>query len=298
MKKNTLRRSFLKQGMLVATGLFFLRNQSKAQSIERTINSASGTTSFASNETLETIRNLHTTHGNFQDKKIPDADLEQIKKASIHAANSSNMQTYSIVVVKDAAKIKEISTYTGSAMLLFCIDYNRLITCAKTLGHDYYPDNMTNFVTASINTSMAAQTAVIAAQSLGIDTLTTNGIHRGNMQRVWDILELPEEKCFPLIALVLGYATEEPPYHKGRLDNEGVFHEETYHKLTEDEIQQIIAAYDNKQNHLGLNEDWDKDGHKHYLDWLHSYWLGGQKAPTKEETQVFKFIKKSGFVIS
>ncbi len=33
--------------------------------------------------------------------------------------------------------------------------------------------------------------AAIAARPLGIDYLITNGIHRGNMERVWNLLDLP-----------------------------------------------------------------------------------------------------------
>jgi nitroreductase len=297
MKQKVLRRNFLKSGFLAATGALFLKNRLHAGA-ETSIDSSSGATLSPLNETLSVIKNLHTTHGNFSDKEIPEADLEQIKKSSIQGANSSNMQTYSIICIKDRQKIKEISTYEGSALLLFCIDYNRLISCANQLGHAYHPDNMTSFVTASINTTIAAQTSVIAAQSLGIDTLLTNGIHRGDMQRVWDILELPKEKCFPLIALVMGYATEEPPYHKGRLEGTGIFHEDKYHELNEDDINAIIKTYDDKENHLGLNENWDQDGHAHYLDWLHTYWLKRANEPTKSETAVFSYIKRSGFVES
>lgn len=293
MKQKLQRRNFLKSSILATTGALFLRNRSKA---ETTINSATNATSYSVNETFEVINKLHTTHGNFQDKAIPDTDLELIKKASVQAANSSNMQTYSIIEVKERKQIKAITGYEGSALMLFCVDYNRLISCAESLSHKYVPDNITNFVTASINTSLAAQTAVIAAQSLGVDTLLTNGIHRGDMQRVWDILELPQERCFPLIALVLGYATEESPYHKGRLEDLGVFHKEKYHKLSKEETQQIIEAYDNKENHLGLNENWSEEGHAHYLNWLHTAWLRGSDKPTSEATPIFKFLKKSGFV--
>jgi nitroreductase len=297
MKQKVQRRNFLKSGLLAAAGGLLLKNHLNAN-VNHDIDSSTGASLDSTNATLDVINKLHTTHGNFTDKEIPEVDLERIKKASVRGANSSNMQTYSIVCVKDRQKIKDISTYEGSALLLFCIDFNRIISCANHLGHTYYPDNMTNFVTASVNTTIAAQTAVIAAQSLGIDTLLTNGIHRGDMQRVWDILELPQEKCFPLIALVLGYATEEPPYHKGRLDGVGIFHEDNYHKLTEAEIIEIITKYDEKENHLALDENWDQDGHAHYLDWLHNYWLGRATEPTKKETAVFSYIKKSGFVES
>lgn len=297
MKQKTERRNFIKSSLLALSGAIFYKSKLAANA-NYDVDSSTGALLHTPNDTLNVIHNLHTTHGNFSHKEIPEADLEQIRLASVHGANSSNMQTYSIILVKDRQKIKDITTYEGSALFLFCVDFNRLIDCAKQLGHAYYPDNMTNFVTASINTTIAAQTAVIAAQSLGLDTLLTNGIHRGDMQRVWDILELPQEKCFPLIALVLGYATEEPLYHAGRLDGVGIFHEEKYHKLTTEEINEIIATYDNKEKHLGLYENWDQDGHAHYLDWLHSYWLGRASEPTKSETAVFSFIKRSGFVES
>ena len=80
---------------------------------------------------------------------------------------------------------------------------------------------MEAFVTGSTNTILAAQTAVIAAKSLGIDSLLTNGVHRGDMERLWEMLGLPRQYCFPLIALVLGYAAKEPAYQKGRLSGPG-----------------------------------------------------------------------------
>lgn len=297
MIQKLIRRKFIKSGLLAAGGALVMKSPLDAK-IKYDIDSSTGASLDSNNPTLEVINNLHTTHGNFSEKQIPESDLEKIKIASVQGANASNMQTYSIIVVKDRKIIRDITTYEGSALFLFCIDFNRLIDCAKHLGHSYYPDNMTNFVTAGINTTIAAQTTVIAAQSMGIDTLLTNGIHRGDMQRVWDILDLPKKKCFPLIALVLGYATEEPQHQKGRLDGIGIFHDDTYHKLTEDDIGEIISKYDDKENHLGLYENWDQDGHSHYLDWLHKYWLAQASEPTKSETAIFSFIKRSGFVES
>ena len=37
------------------------------------------------------------------------------------------------------------------------------------------------------------------------------------------------------------------------------------------------------------------DGYKHYLDWYFKDWLGESKA-TERETQVLRFLKRSGFV--
>jgi len=247
------------------------------------------------NETLRTIASLRTIHGNFLDKEVPEVAIEQILQASIRAANASNMQSYSIIVVKNRDLMKQVCTYQGGCMLLYCVDYNRLKAGAESLGHPYYPDNIVNFVTGSINAAFAAQTAVIAARSLGLDCLTTNGIHRGNMERLWKLLDLPQTHCFPLIAVVLGYPTEEPNHRMGRLDGAGVIHEGKYRRLTQDQVQEITRKYDDNGQHLGLNDTWKTEGYEHYLDWYFKARAGAAK-PTEKETQMLRLLKRSGFV--
>jgi len=295
MKTKSYRRTFLKQGAVVGGGLLLLGPEfSSSCAADHQKNSAGGPPPPV-NETIKTIGSLRTIHGNFLDKPLPESALQTILQASIRAANASNMQSYSIVVVKDRAKIKAVCTYQGSCMLLYCVDFNRLKASAESLGYSYFPDNIESFVTASINTALAVQTAAIAAKSLGIDSLITNGIHRGDMERVWKLLDLPQTSCFPLIALVLGYPTEEPPYQKGRLNGVGVIHYENYHRLTKEEVADITRQYDDKERHLALNENWKAQGYNHYMDWWFKDWLGDSK-PTDQETQMLRFLRRSGFV--
>lgn len=251
--------------------------------------------SASDNETLKTIHSLRTIHGNFTEQPISQEQLDTILAASIQAPNGSGLQTYSIVVMKDREKMQRICGYQGAALLLYCVDYNRLIAGAHSLGHSYHPDGMQAFITGSTNTVLALQTAVIAAKALGIDSLTTNGIHRGDMQRVWDEIELPERHCFPLIALVLGYPTEEPEIHKGRLDGPGVFHHGKYHAATDEELADIAEKYDDDELHIRLSDAW-KTNHRHYLDWLFTRWLGRNSEPLDKESQAFAMLKRSGFV--
>ncbi len=289
MEQKLFRRSFLKKSA-AALGAAALISPSKI------LEAAESNNPQGKNETLKTIHSLRTIHGDFTDKQIPDHDLQQILNASVRAANSSAMQTYSIIVIKDRSKMKDICGYEGSCILLYCVDYNRIKETASYLGHEYYANSIQEFITGSTNTILAAQTAVIAAKSLGIDSLLTNGIHRGDIERLWRILDLPKENCIPLIALVLGYNTEEPKYEKGRLDGVGIIHNETYHKLTEEDLEEIIKRYDDKNAHMGLVENWDKQGHKHYLDWLHKSWLRAFSKNETKETQMFSILKRSGFV--
>jgi nitroreductase len=246
------------------------------------------------NETLRTIASLRTIHGDFSDKPVPDADIEQILTASVRAASASALQSYSIVVVRDPETQRKICGYRGSCLLLYLVDYNRTIATAKRLGHEFAPANLESLVTGSTNTILAAQNATVAAKSLGIDSLLTNGVHRGDMERLWEMLGLPRKYCFPLIALVLGYAAQEPAYQKGRLKGPGVVHQGTYHNLTGEEADALVRQYDDKKQHLGLNEEWDKNGHKHYLDWLHKVWLGRNARPG--EGQILRRVRQAGFV--
>jgi nitroreductase len=282
------RRNFLKQSAVAGGSLLFLASASEGFGDD--------TPNAPYNDTLKTIHSLHTTHGNFQDKPIPEPALKAILQASIRAANASNNQSYSIIVVKDRKMMKSVCGYQGGCVLVFCADYNRMKASAESLGYHYEPDTITDFVTACTNTALAAQTATIAARSLGIDSLLTNGIHRGDLERQWRLLDLPQTHCFPLIALVLGYATQEQAYRTGRLDGAGLIHQEKYHALTKVETEGITRQYDDKNLHLGLNADWDAKGHKHYLDWFFKDWMGVGRKPSEQEAQMLRRLKRSNFI--
>jgi nitroreductase len=281
------RRSFVRTGALLGGGLGLLR-AGAADAVPAVEN--------ARNPTLETIHSLHSTHGNFSERSLPDDVLDSIVRASVRAANASNMQSYSIVVVRDPALVKQVSTYSGPCLLLYCVDYNRVKATADHLGLPYNADSMVDFVTASVNATLAAQTAVVAARALGVDSLLTNGIHRGDMERVWKLLDLPEAMCFPLIAVVLGYATEQPKERKGRLSGPGVVHEGKYHRLTKEELDALVRQHDDPAAHLALNDAWRQEGRKHYLEWFFGSWQARAAKPTTSETPMLRLLRRAGFV--
>jgi len=246
------------------------------------------------NDTLKTIHSLRSIHGNFSDRAVPDEELQTILQACVRAANASARQSYSIVVIDDREMMKQLCGYAGSRGLLFCVDYTRLVAQANHLGHPFKAGGTTAFVTGSIDTILAAQTAAIAAKSLGIDSLFTNGIHRGDIQRVYRLLGLPEKYCFPLIMLILGYPAEEPSFQKGRLSGPAIIHYGQYHSLTPDELAALVQEYDDPERHLGLTEAWREKGFAHYLDWFYTTWVG---APPKTDakSQLAEILEQRGF---
>lgn len=246
------------------------------------------------NPTLQTLQQLRSTHGNFSDRSIPDGDLQTILDTCVLAANASNKQSYSIIVVKDKARLQELTPYTGSAALVFCVDFNRLKQTAERLDIAYEIQGIMPFLTAYTDVCLAAQTSAIAAQSLGVDSLFTNGIHRGDIERVYRALELPERFCFPVIEVVLGYSDGPAPEKRGRLTGPGIVHQGTYHWADDEDLDRIIAAYDDPEEHLALSTNW-RETHEHFLSWFFSVWMN--RMPDQEDrSQLFSILERGGFL--
>ena len=247
------------------------------------------------NATLETIGRLRTIHGDFTSDSIPEEDLNTILEAGFRAANASNRQSYSIVVVRDRQKMKELTGYEGAVTLVYCVDFNRLQDMAQRLGHTQELRGIQALITGCVDTSLVAQTSVIAARSLGIDSLLTNGIHRGELDRVYRILDLPRTLCFPLVALVLGRPNHEPEHLRGRLTGPGVIHEESYQHATTEQIDQIIERFDDPESRLGAGVPWKEKGFPHFLDWFFGVW--STRAPRHEgRSPMVKELAARGFL--
>jgi nitroreductase len=246
------------------------------------------------NETLCTIHELRSTHGNFTDRDVPAADLETILNAALRAANASARQSYSVVVLDSRPAVKELTGYPGSRCLVFLVDYNRLTDTAARMGHDFDPDNIVDFVTACVDAALVAQTAAIAARSLGIDSLFTNAIHRIPLEKCYELLRLPEQHCFPLIALVLGYADREPAHRTGRLTGKGVVHRGGYEHAKGEELDAIIAAYDDPAFSPGPLSNWRSQGFCRYLDWFYAVW--SRRMSEAKRAEFLHVLDRAGFL--
>jgi hypothetical protein len=96
-----------------------------------------------------------------------------------------------------------------------------------------------------------------------------------------------------MIGVLLGYSVNpEAKHFKGRM-TKGVIHYDSYHHLTEEEIEEEIAAFDSRDGKYGLTSytQWEKMGFKHYYEWFYQVWNGEQEDifyPVLKET---KFIR-------
>jgi hypothetical protein len=180
--------------------------------------------------------------------------------------------------------------YVGSVMLVFCVDFNRVMDTAEFLGFQYKNGTpIVDFITGSTDTILAAQTAAIIAKSLGIDSFFSNCVHRGNINRIYNVLNLPERHCFPLITLILGYPDEKKSKmtKKGRLSGSEIIHFNKYERLNDKGLENLVLEYDSQDKHfLSLIDDWREKGYNHYLECFYEKWCGCSRLDEKHEYQI------------
>lgn len=245
------------------------------------------------NETLKTIHSLRSIR-KFSEKEVIKQDMEKILDATLRTANSGNRQIYSIIVVDDK-KILRDYFYKANKALVFCIDYNRWFDCAERLGHSPVVGDIRGFIMGSIDAVMASQTATLAAKTIGIDSLVTTSAFRKELKQIYELLNLPEKYCFPLIGICLGYPEEEPEYLKGRV-RKGVVHYSKYQRLTPEEIDEVINEYDDPNNHFTTKtkEEFEKEGVKGFLDNYFKNWDGSFKE--EQIKDCYETLRKTGLL--
>lgn len=175
----------------------------------------------------------HRSIRKYRSTPIPDADLDRILDAATRASSSGNMQTYSIVVTKDAERraalwkmhFKQDMIKQAPVLLTFCADWNRMVKWC--LARDARPgyDNLLCFLVAFADALIAAQNAALAAESMGYGVCYM-GTTLGAVPRLIDFFGLPE-RVFPATTLVVG-TPDEDPAPRARLPMAGVVHAERY----------------------------------------------------------------------
>lgn len=225
------------------------------------------------NETLKTIASLRTTHWGFSEKKVSREDIETIVEHSLRTANSDNLTDYSVIVVDDPETLQKItggeSSGSSGVCLVYAVDHTRIVRCAEALGYrDFYPTNrLYNFLISLYDVHAAAQTAVVAAKSMGIDSLVTNFSHRHHPEEIKKLLHMPEKYCFPVIQVVLGYSERPVEETTGRLSKKHVIHYGTYRPVEEIDTQETIREMD------GVYPGYISEKYPHALDWYFNEWL-------------------------
>jgi nitroreductase len=167
---------------------------------------------------------------------LPEGALAAIIAAAQSAATSSNLQTWSVVEVTGADHKAVCAAMAGGqthieqcpTFLLFLADLARLSMMAESAGSAHVGnDTLEMYTVAVIDAALAAQNAVIAAESLGLSTVYIGGM-RNKPEEVARLVGLPARAmvCF---GLCIGYAAEGAEGTiKPRLPQAAVWHRDAY----------------------------------------------------------------------
>jgi nitroreductase len=167
---------------------------------------------------------------------LPAGTIETLVAAAQSAASSSNLQVWSVVAVEDPDRKARLAQLAGSQkhiveaplLLVWLIDFDRLTHIAEKRGVAANAiDYIETFLLGAVDTSLAAQNAVVALESLGLGSVYIGGI-RNHPVQVAAELDLPS-RMFPLFGLVVGKPDpERPAAVKPRLPQASVLFRETY----------------------------------------------------------------------
>ncbi len=195
----------------------------------------------------------HRTIRNYKSDSIKDEILEQILVAATRGATTGNMQLYSIIVTKDEEKRKALCPlHFGQKMveqapviLTFCADLNRFHKWCEERNADKVYDNFLWFCNGTIDAVIAAQNAVIAAESFGLGTCYL-GTTTYMADKIIDFFNLPGG-VVPVTTVVIGYPADNPPL-TDRLPLDAVVHNEKYEDYTADCINNLFAEKENLES--------------------------------------------------
>jgi len=199
--------------------------------------------------TLNTLLE-HRSIRQYKNEPVSESTLEQILTAASRGATTGNMQIYSIIVTKDEARRKALCPlHFGQKMveqapvvLTFCADLNRFHKWCEARQAERSYDNFLWFCNGTIDAVIAAQNAVIAAESFGLGTCYL-GTTTYMAPQIIDFFKLPEG-VVPVTTVVLGYPAENPPL-TDRLPLEAVIHNETYSDYTPEAISKLYFEKEN-----------------------------------------------------
>lgn len=211
------------------------------------------------NETIGVMLS-HRSVRSFLPTPVPEGTLETMIAAAQSASTSSNLQAWSVVVVEDPAKRKELARIANSQKhieqcplyMVFIADLSRLerIGTKHGSGTNGLPWTET-FLVAAVDAALAAQNAVTAAESLGL-SMVYIGAMRNDPQAVAKLLDLPPG-AFGIFGLCIGYADPATKAEvKPRLPQSAIVHHETYKQADEaDHIaryDETLGAFSRRQN--------------------------------------------------
>jgi nitroreductase len=227
-------------------------------------------------QTINVIMNRRSIRA-YSNEPVTEKEKATILKATLRAPTAGGMMLYSILEIESQVLKTRLSEtcdhqpFIAKApwVLVYLADFQRLYDyfgfcevprrCCE-LGKEFRKPGVGDLILACCDALIAAQTTVLAAESMGIgscyigDILENYEVHR-------ELLKLPS-LVFPIIMLCLGRPVRELSQNtrSKRFASEFIIYKDLYKRLSDEDFKQMYAP-----NGSATNKDAENIGQSIYL---------------------------------
>ena len=185
----------------------------------------------------------------YRDQPVPEPLLDLLLAAAQSAPAKSDLQQYSVVVLRDPAKLKRIADWIGTmdwiasapVLLIWCGDMRRGQRLCERHGMPHANNNLDTFLNTAVDATLAMGGFIAAAEAVGLGTCPISYVRNHN-EKIAPLLGLPHG-VYPVAGLTLGWPAFRRPVSM-RLPPAVVVHRERYDDAA---LSEQIAAYDERR---------------------------------------------------
>ncbi len=213
------------------------------------------------NEVIELLKS-HTSIRKFNDTKITDEQVHHIIDSAMRGATAGNMMSYSIIKVSSKETLSKLAKSCDNQpfiedadlALLFVVDNYKWHSFFEQrniaeLFPDYKGPCISDFMLGVQDGMIAAQNAVMAAESLGLGTCYIGDIME-NYEYHKELFNLPQN-TMPITLVVMGnYDTK--PQIRERFDKSCVVFDEVYPEISEGFINNMFSKEEFKDSDFAV----------------------------------------------
>jgi len=238
----------------------------------------------------------------FKVESVADQVALKIVEAGQRAPSACNLQTYTVVWVKDTEKKEKVwdacgvpkSIRDAPIVFVICADVRRLAKTLDYLHHEHCLKHGYGYslkLMSIVDATLVAENMTIAAECYGLGSVfigsaLANGI-------VIEALGLPKG-VLPLTLLCIGYPEEEPPT-RPRLPLSAIMHIDNYRDPSSEEMELFLKHMDSELEKEGYYSKYAKKKPSYF----YTDHIKGKTSLTffkTEESKVVEVVKKTGFL--
>lgn len=198
----------------------------------------------------------------FEERPIPEECVTAILQSAMEAPTAGNQQLYTILNITDQEMKEKLAVSCDNQpfiakaqlVLVFCADCQKWQDVFAEGGAEPRKPGVGDLMLAVTDTMIAAQNAVVAAESFGIGSCYIGDIME-KCEYHRELFNLPEY-VFPAGMLVFGYPTEQQKERKKpqRCRLEDIVHENVYQRKEGEELRTMF----DKETKTRSFEDWSQ----------------------------------------